>query len=80
MRLRAYDTRGRHLLKCLQRVRELAGGDNSDAHIASWCAKGEMLIAKVAEVVHRERDPWSIDDAEIGRWLADGSVLERDEL
>ena len=78
--LRAYDTRGRRILERLQSVRDLASGESRDGHIARWCAKGEALVAKIAEVVHRERDPWSIDDAEERIWLADGNLLEHHRI
>jgi len=76
IRLRAHDTRGLRILEHLQSVRALVSDESYDPHIARWCAKGDMLVTKIAEVVHGERDPWSIDDAEMRIWLADGSVLE----
>ena len=78
VRLRAHDSRGRRILQHLERVRELARGETEDPHISRWCAKGELLVTKMAEVVHGERDPWSIDHHELRSWLADGRLLERD--
>ena len=59
-------------------VRDIVSRQSDDPYIASWCAKGDALVAKIAEVVHQERDPWSIDDLEIRTWMADGGVLMRE--
>jgi hypothetical protein len=66
------------MLEQLQSVRELASGESEDPRIARWCARGETLVTKLAEVVHRDRDPWSIDDREIRVWLTDGISLAGD--
>jgi hypothetical protein len=76
VRLRAHDSRGREILDHVRSVRELASSE--DPHLARWCAKGELLVAMMAEVVHRERDPWSIDDGEMRMWLMEGTSLRRD--
>ncbi len=77
LRLRVHDSRGREIAEQLRRVQALASDERDNRHIARWCAKGEILATKFAEVVHRERDPWSIDDAELRIRLADGRLLER---
>ena len=76
--LRAHDRRGREMLARLASVREFASRESDDRHVSRWYAKGEVLVAKVAEVVHGERDPWSIDDAERRIWLSDGNLLKRE--
>jgi hypothetical protein len=78
VRLRAHDSRGREILDHVRSVPALASGESEDPHLARWCAKGEMLVAMMAEVVHRERDPWSIDDGEIRIWLMEGTLMRRD--
>ncbi|HST55272.1 MAG TPA: hypothetical protein VLJ42_05175 [Solirubrobacteraceae bacterium] len=79
--LRSHDTRGKQVVKRLERIEEISGGRDVDVpQIQGWFAEGDEIVSVITQLVHRELDPRSVNEAEIRAWQADGREIERNYL
>ena len=76
LRLRAYDRQGKRVSVTLARMQARARCEPDELLIASLSVKGQEIASEIAAVVHRERDPWLLDDQAIRAWLTDAKTLE----
>jgi len=77
--LQTYNTRGRQVRARLERMEPIRSTDRPDeghTEAQTWFDEGAAILTLLAEVVHQERDPRSVDEGAIRRWQAEGRAAE----
>jgi hypothetical protein len=61
----------------LERIDELVGRDIHEPQVQQWYADGDEIVQALAEAVHGEIDPRTLDERAVRAWQADGREIER---
>lgn len=76
--LRTYNTRGKQVAKRIAWLRDglAAAGETPDAETQEWLDEGDEIVTLLANMVHRQDDPRTVNEHAIREWQAEGRAAE----